>query len=199
MVEDEYSAGVDGLDPAPGREGIASRYGEEKREAKCGALGQQGTSPIGVTSSSLLKSTVIGSEPRSAPAIEDDAAAQQRRPPTTDHVGLQILEGGFRLRNDWLVHNPYQHDLRRSFGTSPTFAGLHLPVLSDQSAPLVFYRLVLSPEVPYPSHKVSGISCRMAVAGGTTPSLNDALRKLSWGALVGFTLPNCAVDAGTPS
>ena len=72
-------------------------------------------------------------------------------------------------------------------------------MLSDQSAPLVFYRFVLSPEVPYPSHNVSGISRRMAVTGGTAPSLNDTFRKLSRGALVDLTLPDCTVDAGTPS
>ena len=116
--------------------------------------------------------------------------------PTTEHVGPQSLKGGLCLRNDWLIHNPHQHHLRRGLGI-PTPAALHLSVLSDQNVPLVFYRLVLSPEIPHPSHKVPGIPRRMAVAGGTAPSLDDALCKLSRGSLVSFTLPDRAVDAGT--
>ena len=81
----------------------------------------------------------------------------------------------------------------------PAFPGTQLSAQSDQSVPLVFYRVVLGPEVPLTPLKIPGVPCRMAIASSPAPSLNDALCRLSRDTLVDFTLPDCAVNASTSS
>lgn len=51
---------------------------------------------------------------------------RRRRQPRTDHVGLQNLEGGFRIRNDRFVHSPHKHRICRCFGITSAFAHTYL-------------------------------------------------------------------------
>lgn len=115
-------------------DGRASRRdtgGEERPSAA-----RRGNRASGVTSSSVRFRVCGRLKPRAgrptnhqtlinAPTtVPNDLSP--RRPQLTGHVGLQNLEGGFCIRNNWFIHYAYKRHIRRCLGTPPPSL-VHIP------------------------------------------------------------------------
>ena len=122
-VEDEYSVGVDGLNAALEREGIASgceggkgggggRGLVQRSEATRHCPNQCGELKLAICDR-LTPGQAESRQPRTTPPVTVPDDGDPRRRPRTNHVRLQNLEGGLRVRNDWLIHNPHKRHFCR--------------------------------------------------------------------------------------